>query len=628
MPSSTLTYPTFLPPSILSHAPCRANSIHRFHVDRLRMVAPVVPSHSSRMPPHSESSFTNRENQSAKLPAEPLTSGSTVQIYDTTLRDGAQGEGISLSVIDKLKIAQRLDDLGVHYIEGGWPGSNPKDEMFFSQCTQLSHARLVAFGSTRHKSSTCESDKNVQALANANTPVVTLVGKAHASQVSVVLAASLQQNLDMIADTVRYFKEMDREVMFDAEHFFDGYKHNSEYAIACLSAAVDAGVDVLVLCDTNGGSVPWEVDRIIKNVCQLFPNIRCGVHCHNDMELAVANSLAAVHAGASLVQGTVNGYGERTGNANLMSIIPSLQLKMGYSVVGDKLRELTSLSRFVDETANQPPVCSRPFVGSSSFAHKGGLHVAAVLKDPDTYQHIDPALVGNERRVLVSELSGRRNIIAKATELGLLPDQDDRDQNAEWNHRSKLVLDQIKDLENKGYSFEGAEASLELMLRRTVNGYRPPFELLDFSVSTDNRRVTVEGRNFGIPTNRSLTLATVKLALLGPDGMEDTCPTKVCLEAAEGIGPVDAVNGALEKALFSVYPPLRTVSLVDYKVRILDNENHTRAITRVMVEFFDSSTGRQWTTVYADPNIIVASVNALMDGFEVAMWDAMPQCIC
>lgn len=635
-------------PSLATHGSPPLSPAHRLicNADPLRRVPSAAPVlNASRLPLQSTASSTSSQShasvsvsrnthptftESASKSRPSLSPNSpTVHIYDTTLRDGAQGEGISLSVTDKLKIAARLDDIGVHYIEGGWPGSNPKDELFFSQCTNLNNARLVAFGSTRHKNATCETDKNVQALVSTDTPVVTLVGKAHASQVSLVLGATLQQNLDMISDTVRYFKQLGREVMLDAEHFFDGFVEDQQYSISCLSAAVDAGADVLVLCDTNGGSVPWFIARVVQQISQRFPNTRIGVHCHNDMDLAVANSLAAVHSGASLVQGTVNGYGERTGNANLMSIIPTLQLKMSHSILGDRLAGLTNLSRFVDEIANQPHVPSRPFVGSSSFAHKGGLHVAAILKDPNTYQHIDPSLVGNQRRVLVSELSGRRNILAKAEELGLLPTQREKDEQveSEWNLRSKLVLDQVKDLENRGYSFEGAEASLELMLRRAVKGYTPPFELLDFSVSTDNKRVLYEGDYDVFPTDRSTTLATVKLALLGPAGMEDTCPTKICLEAAEGIGPVDAINGALEKALFSVYTELRTVSLVDYKVRILDNENSTRAITRVMVEFADSATQRQWTTVSANPNIIVASVNALTDGFEVAMWDTVPQCI-
>lgn len=550
----------------------------------------------------------------------------TIGIYDTTLRDGAQGEGISLSVADKLKIAHRLDDFGVHYIEGGWPGSNPKDVAFFNSCKDLKNSKLVAFGSTRYKNTTCEKDANVQALAQAGTPVVTLVGKAWDMQVSVVLETSLQENLDMIRESVEYFKTLGREVMLDAEHFFDGYKAAPEYALSCLQAAVDGGVDVLVLCDTNGGCVPWEIQDITAVVAQRFPQTRVGIHCHNDMELAVANTISAVHGGATVVQGTVNGYGERTGNANLMSIVPTLQLKMAYSCVGEALSKLTSLSRYVDEIACQQPLTSQPFVGVSSFAHKGGLHVAAVLKNEDTYQHIDPRLVGNERRILVSELSGRRNVLSKAEELGLVPSRDDPNAHEEWGSRAKMVLGQVKELENKGYSFEGAEASLELMLRRSVQGYRPPFELLDFTVTTDNKRVHYGSNPNDPPVNESVTQATIKLALLGPKDGGEMCPTKVCLEVAEGNGPIDAMNGALGKALFNVYPPLRTVTLVDYKVRILDSESATAATTRVMVEFRDTDTGKQWTTVYAHPNIIVASVNALIDGFEIAMWESLPTC--
>eukprot|EP00178_Gracilaria_changii_P022479 TRINITY_DN667_c0_g1_i11.p1 TRINITY_DN667_c0_g1~~TRINITY_DN667_c0_g1_i11.p1 ORF type:complete len:615 (-),score=86.08 TRINITY_DN667_c0_g1_i11:1628-3472(-) len=590
---------------------CDAASCRRAHVT---MVAPVRRA-SARV-----SSAAERASSAAHVKEQ-----NTVYIYDTTLRDGSQGEGISFTVPDKIKIAQRLDQFGVHYIEGGWPGSNPKDEAFFAQCKHLRNAKLVAFGSTRYKGTTCENDKNVLALLNADTPVVTLVGKAWSTQVTVVLEATLEENLAMISDTVRFFKLRGKEVMLDAEHFFDGYKADPAYALSCLSAAAQAGVDVLVLCDTNGGSLPWEIEDITRMVVSEFPTVKIGVHCHNDMELAVSNSIAAVHAGASLVQGTINGFGERTGNANLMSIVPTLQLKMGRNCVGDRLPQLTNVSRYADEIANQPHISSRPYVGSSSFAHKGGLHVAAVLKDANTYQHIDPELVGNERRILVSELSGRRNIITKAKELGLHPDGDGDIK--DWNARAKSVLRQVKELENRGYSFEGAEASLELMLRRTVKGYRPPFELLDFSVSTANKRVVYgEGQN-ATPKNESVTQASVKLALLGPKDGGDLCPTKICFEIAEGNGPVDAVNGALQKCLLPVYKPLRTVSLVDYKVRILDNASGTAAITRVMVEFEDSSNGKRWTTVYAHPNIIVASVNALMDGFEVAMWDQLPQCI-
>lgn len=515
----------------------------------------------------------------------------------------------------------------MHYIEGGWPGSNPKDASFFKQCPHLSNSRLVAFGSTRYKYTTCDLDNNVQALLRANTPVVTLVGKAWDMHVKVVLDAPLQENLSMISDSVLFFKAHGREVMLDAEHFFDGYKASPEYAIQCLQAAVQAGVDVLVLCDTNGGSVPWQIADVTAKVAQTFPGVRVGVHCHNDMELAVANSISAVHAGATLVQGTINGYGERTGNANLMSIVPALQLKMGRMCVGDTLKDLTNLSRFVDDVACQPHVCSRPFVGTSSFAHKGGLHVAAVLKDADTYQHIDPKLVGNERRILVSELSGRRNILSKAVELGLLEAEAVDVKKGEWNGRAKVVLEQVKCLENQGFSFEGAEASLELMLRRTVEGYRPPFDLIDFRVHTDNKHTMSIMMGAKVGMEYSATQATVKLELLGPEGGGDTCPAEMCLEVGEGNGPVDAVNSALRRCLLRVYGRLKSVSLTDYKVRILDNSSGTAAVTRVMVDFCDFETGRKWTTVFADSNIVVASVKALVDGYEVAMWDYMPQCL-
>lgn len=569
--------------------------------------------------------------ESARARGVDVAAGSAgmVHIYDTTLRDGAQGEGISLSVADKVKIAERLAAFGVHYIEGGWPGSNPKDVAFFDACRELDFrgAKVVAFGSTRYKSTTCEKDANVQALKAAETPVVTLVGKAWDMQVRVVLEADLEENLAMIAETVAYFRALGTEVMLDAEHFFDGYKACPEYAMACLRAAANEGVNVLVLCDTNGGTLSWEIEEMTAAVVREFPNIRVGIHCHNDMELAVANSISAVHAGASLVQGTVNGYGERTGNANLMSIVPTLQLKMSYTCVGDALEGLTRLSRYVDEIANQPHVSSRPFVGSSSFAHKGGLHVAAVLKDADTYQHINPSVVGNERRVLVSELSGRRNIMSKAEEMGLSCADTSPDIAHDWPARSRLVLERVKNLENKGYTFEGAEASVELMIRRTERGYRPPFELLDFTVMTGNKRVQYGADPDAPPINESVTQATIKLALLGPVDGGDLCPTKVCLEVAEGNGPVDAVNAALGKVLLQAYSALQSVTLMDYKVRILDNESGTAAITRVMVEFRDSDTGKQWTTVSAHRNIIVASVNALLEGFEYAMIYSMPMCM-
>jgi 2-isopropylmalate synthase len=488
----------------------------------------------------------------------------------------------------------------VSYIEGGYPGSNEKDSQFFDEVvgTMPNGSRVVAFGNTRYKNTNCEKDKNVQALQAANTPVVTLVGKAWGMQVDVVLETTRDENLAMIRETVAYFKALGKEVMLDAEHFFDGYKDCSEYAMAALGAAVDADVDVLVLCDTNGGCLPWEISELTATVVAAFPSVRVGIHCHNDMDLAVANTISAVHAGASLVQGCVNGYGERTGNANLMSVIPSLQLKMGFECVGDDLKELTSVSRYFDEVANLQPNPSQPFTGTSAFAHKGGLHVAAVLKDPDTYQFIEPTLVGNERRMLVSELSGRHNILSKARELGFDIDSPS-EGGIDWNGRARTILSQVKELENKGFTFEGADASIELFMRREMLGYRPPFELIDFNVLTGNKRVQYSSDPTEPPRNESVTTATVKIALLGPtdSSNKELCPTKVCLEVGESTsGPVDAVNIALNKALYAAYPSLSAVSLVDYKVRILDPNAATGATTRVMVEFRNMDTGESWTT--------------------------------
>jgi len=549
-----------------------------------------------------------------------------VLVYDTTLRDGAQGEGISLSVEDKVRIACRLDTFGVHYVEGGWPGSNPKDAAFFERfaggeaVVQLRQARLVAFGSTRYKYRSCEEDANVQALLAAQTPVVTLVAKSWDMQVEVVLEASLDENIAMIRDTVAYFKERGREVMLDSEHFFDGYRENREYAMQTLRAAAEAGVDVLVLCDTNGGSQPWEIEEITREVVTAFPYQRIGIHCHNDMELAVANSISAIRGGATLVQGTVNGYGERTGNANLMSIIPNVQLKLGLRCMEDNIVQLTQVSNFVDEIANQPHVRSRPFVGSSAFAHKGGLHVAAVMKRQSTYEHIAPDQVGNARRILVSELSGRGNILTKAEEIGL-----DLGAGVSWKTESKKVLDRVKELESKGYTFEGAEASVELMMRRRNPSYRAPFELLDFTVITGNKvsKHSVDGILFG----ESNSQATIKMEIITDSPEEGSCEVSRCLEVGEGNGPVDALHAAVSKALRQYYPSITHVVLTDYKVRILDSESATAATTRVMTEFVDSETKERWTTVSAHPNIIVASVNALAEGFEFAMLRRAPDCL-
>jgi 2-isopropylmalate synthase len=512
-------------------------------------------------------------------------------IYDTTLRDGTQGEGISLSCNDKLKIAQKLDEFGVHYIEGGWPGSNPKDAEFFARQNELNlkQAKIAAFGSTRRKNSTCDDDPNISALVEANTPVVTLVGKSWDLHVHHVLETDPEDNLDMISGSISYFKARGKEVIYDAEHFFDGYKANPDYALLTLQAAVQGGADCLVLCDTNGGATPWEIEEITKRVAQRFEGHQIGVHCHNDCELGVANSLAGIRAGATHVQGTINGYGERVGNANLMSIIPDLQLKMGYECVSpEQLANLTSLSRYVDERANQTPNTHQPFVGYSAFAHKGGIHVAAIMKIEESYQHMNPTLVGNQKRAVVSELSGRGNILYKAAELGLDTSREE----------ARQVLEQIKQLENQGYTFEGAEASVDMMLRRVTNGYQPPFEVIDFMVLTENR----QGRGL-------FTEATVKVRV--GDEVRHT--------VAEGNGPVNALNGALRRALYQDFPQLKNLHLTDYKVRILDSDSGTAATTRVMIDFHDHSSGHTWTTVGANPNIIEASWRALVDSMEYAL---------
>jgi len=516
----------------------------------------------------------------------------SIQLYDTTLRDGTQREGVSLSVDDKLKIARKLDEFGMHYIEGGWPGSNPKDVEFFRRARSLglTTSRLAAFGSTRKKDTRPEDDPNLKALLEADTPVVTLVGKSWDLHVTQVLETSLDENLAMIGESVAYTKRHAKEVIYDAEHFFDGYKADPHYALATLRAAAANSADLLVLCDTNGGALPWEVEEITRAVAAEF-DLPLGIHTHEDGGCAVANTLVAVRAGAHHVQGTVNGYGERVANANLCSVIPDLQLKMGYVCLPpEKLACITELSRFVSETANLAHDDHLPFVGASAFAHKGGLHVAAVLKNEDAYQHVDPSLVGNRRRTVVSELSGRGNVVDKAQEFGL-------DVN---NQQTREVLEKIKQLEAQGFTFEGAEASVELMLRRSHPAYVPPFELIDFMVLVERRR----GRGL-------LAEATVKVRV-GP---------KLMHTAAEGNGPVNALDAALRKALVDVYPQLSSVKLNDYKVRILDSDTGTAANVRVLIDTVYRAKGiaRRWSTVGASANIIEASWRALADSMEYAL---------
>ncbi len=512
----------------------------------------------------------------------------TIQLYDTTLRDGTQREGISLSVDDKLKIARKLDEFGIHYIEGGWPGSNPKDVEFFQRVRSLGlvQAKVVAFGSTRRKDSCPEDDPNLKALLDAETPVVALVGKTWDLHVLQVLETSLAENLAMIGDSVAYAHARGKEVVYDAEHFFDGYKADPAYALATLRAAAANGAAVLVLCDTNGGTLPWEVEEIVRSgAAELQTPL--GIHTHDDGGCGVANTLAAVRAGAVHVQGTINGYGERVANANLCSVIPDLQLKMGLPCIPpEKLARLTELSRFVAEVANLAHDDHLPYVGASAFAHKGGLHAAAVLKNEMSYQHIDPALVGNVRRTIVSELSGRGNIVDKASQLGL----------EAGSNQTRDVLEQIKKLEAQGFTFEGAEASVDLMLRRAYAGYVPPFELIDFMVLVERRR----GRGV-------LAEATVKLRV-GP---------KIMHTVGEGNGPVNALDMALRRALLDVYPKLARVKLVDYKVRILDSDTATAATTRVLID--TKSEGLRWSTVGASTNIIEASWRALADSMEYAI---------
>ncbi len=513
-----------------------------------------------------------------------------VAIYDTTLRDGSQREGISFSVADKIHITRLLDELGVDYIEGGWPGSNPKDATYFEQVREieLKHSKVAAFGSTRRKGISPAEDANIRALIEAKTPVVTVVGKTSMLHVTDVLQTTAGENLKMIEDSLAYLKAQGKEVIYDAEHFFDGAKLDMEYGFDTLAAAAAGGADVIVLCDTNGGSMPWEVAEFVCKALELFPAAQFGIHTHNDSEVAVANSLAAVRAGAAHVQGTINGYGERCGNANLCSIIPDLIIKMGLPCLAQdgNLAALTHLSRAVAEIANLAPDTHLPYVGKSAFAHKGGIHVAAIRRNVDSYQHIEPNQVGNETRVLVSDLSGRGNLLSKAEELGLDVSKDEAVQ----------VLNDIKELENTGFSFEGAEASVAVRLRRAAPDYSPLFNLLDFTVIVEDRR----GRG-------QLAEAMVKLDVDGD----------VVHTAAEGNGPVNALDLALRKALLPQYPALRDIQLVDYKVRILDSENATGAVTRVLI---DSYNGRErWSTVGAGTDIICASWLALVDSVEYGL---------
>ena len=511
-----------------------------------------------------------------------------IYVYDTTLRDGSQGEKINFSAEDKLRIALKLDILGIHYIEGGWPGSNPKDVRFFELAkeVQFKHARLSAFGSTRKAHSRPDEDANIIALLESDTPVVTIFGKSWDLHVKDVLSTTLKENLAMIHDTVAYLRSQGREVIYDAEHFFDGYKENPGYATKTLQAAISAGADFIVLCDTNGGTLPFEIEEIMDEICPQIP-VKVGIHTHNDAGLALANTLAAVRAGAVMVQGTVNGYGERCGNADLTSVIPNLQLKMNRSCMTKKnLQRFTELSRYVSEVANMTPFNGRPFVGKSAFAHKGGIHVNAIMKNPRAYEHMGPEAVGNERRVLVSDLCGKSNIDYKAREMGVELGGNGFD--------SKKIAKEIKRLEHEGYQFDAAEGSFELLLRRLTGQFRPLFELESF-------RVAIE-KDKSLPCR---AYATIKISV--GDQQEIT--------AAEGRGPVSALDNALRKALNKFFLiDLEHMNLVDYKVRVIEGRDGTSARVKVFIESRDQK--RLWGTIGVSTDIIEASWQALEDSFQ------------
>jgi 2-isopropylmalate synthase len=516
-----------------------------------------------------------------------------VFIYDTTLRDGTQGEGISLSVDDKLKIAARLDQFGVHYIEGGWPGSNPKDMEFFEKVKQLplTTAKITAFGSTRRQGVKAEEDENLAKLLESGVSVVTIFGKSWDFQVTHALKTTLEENLAMIYDSVHFLKKNNLEVIFDAEHFFDGYKQNPSYALGALKQAAEAGADWLVLCDTNGGTLPHEIEEIISELKNEV-HVPIGIHCHNDSECGVANSISAVRAGARQVQGTINGYGERCGNANLVSIIPNLQLKLKYRCVKDEqIKLLTKLSRYVHEVANVVQPNNQPFVGISAFAHKGGMHVSAILKAPETYEHMPPESVGNDRRVLVSELAGQSNLLFKAQELDIHLDKS--------NPLNKALIQKIKEKEHEGYQYEGAEASFELLLREGLGELDEMFGLESFKLLVEkNAESAID------------TEAIIKLKVA----------EQIVHTAAEGNGPVNALDNALRKALEEYYPEIKRMSLTDYKVRVLNEGGATAAKVRVLIE---STNGKEkWTTVGVSANIIEASWQALSDSIRYLLMGA------
>jgi len=521
-----------------------------------------------------------------------------IQLYDTTLRDGTQGENITFTADEKVKIALRLDDMGIHYIEGGWPGSNPKDMQFFdlAKRVKLKTSRLVAFGSTRKPGIQPDEDENLKALLASETPTVTIFGKSWDLHVEAVMDNTLAENLAMIRDSVKFLKWNGREVVYDAEHFFDGYKNNRDYALQTLQAAIEGGADFVVLCDTNGGSLPFEIEAIMAEVKEALnakgfatsgsKRIRLGIHTHNDCGLAVANSITAVRSGVEMVQGTINGYGERCGNADLNSIIPILNLKINRPCIsGENLKKLKTLSRYVSEMANQVPLNNRPFVGKSAFAHKGGIHVSAIMKVPRAYEHTDPELVGNQRRVLVSDLSGKSNVEFKAREMGV--------ELGNNGYDSSKIVAEIKQLEQQGYQFDVAEGSFKILVEKFTDQFKPLFELESFRVSIEKDK-----------DQPCTAQATIKISVGG----------KQEITAAEGYGPVSALDNALRKALDRFYPDLDTMSLVDFKVRVIDGSRGTAAKVRVFIESRDQD--QIWSTIGVSEDIIEASWQALADSFQ------------
>jgi 2-isopropylmalate synthase len=521
-----------------------------------------------------------------------------IRIYDTTLRDGAQGENVNFTAEEKIKIAKRLDGIGIHYIEGGWPGSNPRDRQFFELAKKVSfeNAKIAAFGSTRKPGIRPEEDANLSALIDSQAPVVTIFGKSWDLHVETVMEITRSENIAMICESTTFLADRGREVIYDAEHFFDGYKANPAYAVETLMAAMNGGAETIVLCDTNGGAMPFEIEAVVSEVKKILDQanalkrtarpVKIGIHSHDDCGLAVANSIFAVKAGATMVQGTVNGYGERCGNADLTAILPILRLKMNRPCISDEnLKKIRQLSRFISETANMTPLNTRPFVGKSAFAHKGGIHVSAIMKIPAAYEHVDPEKVGNKRRVLISDLSGKSNIEYKAKEMGIELNQNGFD--------SKKIVSEIKRMEQEGYQFDVADGSFKILLEKFTDQFKPKFELESF-------RVTIE-KDRERPCHSH---ATIKISV---DGRRE-------ITAAEGHGPVSALDNALRKALDNFFPDLESMGLVDFKVRVMDGEKGTAAKVRVLIESRDHD--NIWTTVGVSEDIIEASWQALADSIQ------------